>query len=63
MNMCSGSNQDVIYLLQDEFVEERALQMSADKQGSQIIEVTTTLKLQQLIMCHNTPTENLLILY
>jgi len=31
----------MIYLLHDEFVQERALQMSADKQGSQIIEAMT----------------------
>ena len=35
------------YLPQDEFVEERALQMSVDKQGSQIIGAMT-LKFLQL---------------
>ena len=43
MNMCNGSNQNDFFL-QDEFVEETALLMSADKQGSQIIEAITLKK-------------------
>ncbi len=52
----------MIYSLQDEFVEEKALQMLADKQGSQIIEAIT-LKVLQPTICHSAPTENLLLPY
>jgi hypothetical protein len=52
----------MIYWLQDEFVEETALQMSADKQGSQIIEAIK-LKVLQLIICHSAPRENVLLSY
>jgi hypothetical protein len=50
----------MIYFLQDGFVEETALQMSADKQGSQIIEAIT-LKVLQPTICHSAPTENLFL--
>jgi hypothetical protein len=52
----------MIYWLQDEFVEETALQMSADKQGSQIIEAIK-LKVLQSIICHSAPRENVLLSY
>ena len=52
----------MIYFLQDEFVEETALQMSADKQGSQIIEAITLKGLQPTI-CRSSPTGNLLLTY
>ena len=50
----------MIYWMQHEFVEETTLQMSADKQGSQIIEAIK-LKVLQPIICHSAPTKNLLL--
>lgn len=52
----------MIYFLQDEFVEETALQMLTDKQVSQIIEAIT-LKVLQPIICHSAPIENLFLPY